>query len=206
MNFNIILIRHAETDYGEKNQFMGTLDIPCSERGKLRAMEASRKINPLSYFRIYSSPLIRARQTATILFPNQGLIIEQNLAERGLGEWAGKDLSTIKKLFPEAFYKSGIINPYYTPRDGETIESVIFRVKIFLELLVDLFDALKSDSQQPTSNDIAIVTHNGIIRVLRCLLDSSPVSEIFKENEPHLKLIKYNFNGLIWNRLDEVHF
>jgi len=201
INFNITVIRHASTEYGEEQRFMGTLDVPCSEKGKLDAKQASVHFRGKKYFRLYCSPLTRAKETCELLFPNQNPIIEPNLTERGLGEWAGKDRTTIKLLFPEAFYDSGVINPFYTPKDGETIESVIYRVKNFIDLLTDLYNALKSDSKKCAEYNIAIITHNGIIRVLRSLMEDFPMSEIFNKEEPNLKSISYNFNKSKWERI-----
>ncbi len=198
IKFNITVIRHAQTTYGEQNQFMGTLDIPCSEKGKDEARAASKNFNGIKYFRIYCSPLSRAIQTTECLFPGQDFVIENNLIERGLGSWAGKNFTTIKKEFPEAFLNSGKINPYFIPKDGEPIENVIFRVNSFLDLLMGLFKALKTENNGEKVFNIAVVTHNGVIRVMRSLLENTSISDIFKEFEKHLTPIRYSFDGKHW--------
>ncbi|MBV6472201.1 MAG: Phosphoserine phosphatase 1 [Saprospiraceae bacterium] len=201
INFNITVIRHAQTTYGEQNQFMGTLDIPCSDKGKSEAIAARLKFSDINYFRVYCSPLKRAVQTTEFLFPGKNFIVEENLIERELGLWAGKTFSAIKKEFPEAFLKSGKIDPYFTPKNGEPIENVIFRVKNFIDLLLDLFTALKYENKATDTYNIAIVTHNGIIRVMRYLMNTIPISDIFSENEKHLAPIKYSFDGKHWKQL-----
>lgn len=198
--FKITLIRHAPTAYGEHNQFMGRLDVPCSERGKSEARAASKNFFDIKYFRIFCSPLSRAIQTTECLFPGLNYIVDNNLIERDLGSWAGKYFTTINREYPEAFLESGNINPWYTPKDGEPIENVVLRAKGFLQMLLVLFNEQKTDGQYDETLNIAIITHNGVIRVMKYLLDKTPISDLFIENEKHLHPTIYSFDGKRWYR------
>lgn len=179
---------------------MGRLDVPCSERGKSEAREVSKRFFNIQFLRIFCSPLSRAIQTTECLFPGLSYIIDNNLIERDLGSWAGKYLSTINREYPEAFLESGYINPWYTPKDGEPIENVILRTKVFLEMILDLYAEWKTDSQYDETINIAIITHNGIIRVMKSLIDKTPISDLFIENEKHLHPTVYTFEGKRWYR------
>ena len=60
----IYLLRHGQTSYNVEKRYQGTRDIPLSEEGRAQLIQAD--IFPK---KVYVSPLIRARSTADILFP-----------------------------------------------------------------------------------------------------------------------------------------
>lgn len=197
MKLNIIIIRHAQTEYGENNRFMGSLNIPCTSNGEREAENLRIRINDIDYLHVFSSPLIRALRTAEILFPNRNIITDENLRERGLGVWEGEQIDDIKEKYPDAFLDSGSINPFYTPINGEDIENVIVRAKNFLNKLSNIYFTIETENKNMTSN-IAIITHNGIIRVMRYIIEKTPVNEIFYFNENYLQPIIFSFNGNYW--------
>ena len=57
----IALLRHGPTDWNAKHRIQGHTDIPLSDEG-LRKMQGLRV--PFAAARIFSSPLLRARQSA----------------------------------------------------------------------------------------------------------------------------------------------
>jgi probable phosphoglycerate mutase len=86
-------IRHGETDWNHKNIIMGQADIPLNEVGKQQAREASENFLKINFSNIYSSPLLRAHQTAEILNEDQkhSLILDSGLMERKWGKYEGDD-------------------------------------------------------------------------------------------------------------------
>lgn len=61
-------VRHGETDWNKINQALCPQDdIPLNETGLLQAIHAREKLNSLNITKIYSSPLVRAKQTAEII-------------------------------------------------------------------------------------------------------------------------------------------
>lgn len=84
-------IRHGETDWNKQNIIMGKTDIPLNEAGRRQAVEASKNLQNINFSNIYSSPLIRAQQTAEIINQNRqhSLILDSGLMERGWGNREG---------------------------------------------------------------------------------------------------------------------
>lgn len=198
-SFRITLIRHGKTRYSETQQFMGgTLDLPCTKDALVEARELGKVLKGNDYFRIYASPLKRTLQTAKKIFPCESINLDKDLIERGLGNWAGYKKEELNEMFPEAFLPSGHIDPFYNPVDGEPIENVISRVKRFITKLTDLYTLVYNDKNEDQSLNIAIVTHNGVIRVARCLLEHKPFKEIFMQSEPYLVPIQYIYDGKSW--------
>ncbi|XP_050204771.1 2,3-bisphosphoglycerate-dependent phosphoglycerate mutase 1-like [Mercurialis annua] len=63
---SLILIRHGESMWNEKNLFTGSVDVPLTKRGIEEAIEAGRRISNIPVDMIYTSALIRAQMTAML--------------------------------------------------------------------------------------------------------------------------------------------
>lgn len=62
----LILIRHGESLWNQKNLFTGCVDVPLSQTGVEEAVEAGKRIGNIPVDRIYTSALIRAQMTAML--------------------------------------------------------------------------------------------------------------------------------------------
>ncbi|XP_019152689.1 PREDICTED: uncharacterized protein LOC109149398 [Ipomoea nil] len=62
----LILIRHGESMWNEKNLFTGCVDVPLTKKGVDEAIEAGRRISNIPVDMIYTSALIRAQMTAML--------------------------------------------------------------------------------------------------------------------------------------------
>lgn len=62
----LILIRHGESLWNEKNLFTGCVDVPLTKKGVEEAIEAGKKISNIPIDMIYTSALIRAQMTAML--------------------------------------------------------------------------------------------------------------------------------------------
>lgn len=62
----LILIRHGESMWNEKNLFTGCVDVPLTKKGVDEAIEAGRRISNIPVDMIYTSSLIRAQMTAML--------------------------------------------------------------------------------------------------------------------------------------------
>lgn len=61
---NLILLRHGQSLWNEKNIFTGWVDVPLSLKGILESLEAGAKIAHLPIDLVYTSSLVRAQMTA----------------------------------------------------------------------------------------------------------------------------------------------
>lgn len=62
----LILIRHGESLWNEKNLFTGCVDVPLTGKGVEEAIEAGKRISNIPVDMIYTSALIRAQMTAML--------------------------------------------------------------------------------------------------------------------------------------------
>jgi probable phosphoglycerate mutase len=101
----ILLIRHGETAWNAERRLQGHLDIPLNPEGERQArlLAAALAAAPLDI--LFSSDLMRARQTAQAIADLRGmpLHIEPGLRERCYGGFEGLLYSDIEERFPQAF-------------------------------------------------------------------------------------------------------
>ncbi|CAN6478117.1 unnamed protein product [Victoria cruziana] len=62
----LVLIRHGESLWNEKNLFTGCVDVPLTQRGVEEAIEAGKRISNIPVDVIFTSALIRAQMTAML--------------------------------------------------------------------------------------------------------------------------------------------
>jgi len=107
----IYLVRHGETTWNQVGRQQGHLDSPLTPRGIEQARAAGRALRralpDVHTVCIETSPLGRARQTATILCDELGLeesalVVAPLLIEANFGVWQGLTHAEIDAQYPRA--------------------------------------------------------------------------------------------------------
>ena len=94
----VILVRHGQTDENISGRISGQGPVPINARGQEQARLAAEVLAPLGITHLFSSPLVRARQTAEFLAGRLQKPIEEipDLREVGYGDWEGKTFSEMR--------------------------------------------------------------------------------------------------------------
>ncbi|MGQ4808355.1 Adenosylcobalamin/alpha-ribazole phosphatase [Candidatus Entotheonellaceae bacterium PAL068K] len=94
----VVLVRHGQTDDNVSGKISGQGPAPLNTRGREQAEKAAQVLSPLGVTHIFSSPLIRARQTADILAQQVQKDIEEvaDLREVEYGDWEGKHFADVR--------------------------------------------------------------------------------------------------------------
>lgn len=153
----IHLIRHGTTDANFKGQYIGCkTDIPLSPKGlnELRLLRES--IDYPEVQAVYSSPLLRCRQTAAVLYPDKSVISVNNLREYDFGSFEGK---TAAELEGNPYFKPWAAGKISAPPGGEENSEFIKRLCIGLNEIV--YDMLEKDLSES-----AVIMHGGAIMML----------------------------------------
>ncbi len=85
---SILLIRHALTAGNQQKLYIGRTDQPLCTKGREQAAALALKLPPCD--KVFSSPMLRCLQTATILFPEQNIEVINDLRECDFGIFEGK--------------------------------------------------------------------------------------------------------------------
>lgn len=126
----IYIIRHGKTELNKANVLQGRSDHPLNDEGIQQAKEAAMKLQGVAFSHVFSSPLIRALQTAELIAPGLTPVIDERLIEMDYGPYEGLDLN---HLPPEVltFFSDFVNNP--APEGMEQLSSVVERAGAFLE-------------------------------------------------------------------------
>jgi probable phosphoglycerate mutase len=155
----VFLIRHGRTAWNAKGLFQGTKDIPLDETGLFQAEAMAKKAEQIPLDAVWSSPLLRALETARALAIKKDLEVRvhEGLREIEHGEWEGLDTRTVNSRWP------GLLDLWHERPDevvmpgGESLENVRVRV---LEAMDVVFDK--------GGESVAVVSHDAVIKVLLC--------------------------------------
>lgn len=143
----LYLVRHGETDWNRARRIQGSTDIPLNDTGREQAAATGRLLSRRSWDAVYSSPLSRAFETASIIASEIGAaapIPVAEIVERAYGEAEGLADPELAARFPGD-----------TPVPGrESRGAVVARV---LPALMELAEAHPHEA-------IIVVSHGGVIR------------------------------------------
>ena len=141
---------------GRQSSPLCHVDVDLSEVGRQQAELLAKRLNGLTPDRIYTSALIRAKQTAEILFGAEMPFLEREaLNEISFGDMTGEADSRNAVLFPEYFAAKKKKEENLRLPGGECPTEVFERaVKVVTE-------AVASGAET-----VVFVTHGGVIRAL----------------------------------------
>jgi probable phosphoglycerate mutase len=152
----LVVLRHAPTAWNRERRLQGRTDVALDEEaiavaGRWRAPAEWRSRLLLV------SPLIRARMTASILFPDAPQTIDARLIEMSFGEWEGRRLSDLRdEQGADAAQRESLGLDFKAP-GGESPREVQERLR-------PLLAALARDGRPAVA-----VTHKAVIRALYAL-------------------------------------
>ncbi|MGH3001872.1 MAG: histidine phosphatase family protein [Gaiellaceae bacterium] len=150
----LILARHGETDWNSERRWQGHADRPLNEVGRAQARELAGRLAGREIAAVYSSDLLRARETAEIVAERLALTVsvDAGLREVDVGEWSGLSLAEAEERFPEGFrrWREGL----HGWEHGESYEAMRRRVVM----------AVLAIAARHPGQTVLVVGHGGSIR------------------------------------------
>ncbi len=173
----LVLVRHGETAWNREEVFRGRADVPLNEMGLAQARAAARALETEPVEAVYSSPLIRALDTAKAIAAVHDLpvSVHEGLTDFDCGEWQGQTLGSVRETYTELFQQWADAPHTVQLPGGETLEQARERA---MRTVHEIFGL-------STGNTVVAVTHRVINKVLLCALlglDNSHFWNIFQSN------------------------
>ena len=210
----VYLVRHGQTAWNTDGLFRGHHDVPLSDEGRKQADRAAAYLTDCKISLIFTSPLSRSRETASIIADRIGcsVHVQQGLTDVDFGQWEGKTSRDVASRYPDSYflYKNHPERAAFP--EGETLSGCFERaVGSFFRILGGVASALESAegdvgvaSEHQYPANIAIVTHRVILKLIvlgilglspaqfwKIHLDTCSISELVYEHG-HCILRKLN--------------
>lgn len=196
----IILVRHGENDWVKKNRLAGWIEgIHLNENGRNQAAAAAQRLSQLPIKAIYSSPVLRCRETAEFIATAQELPVTEleTVGEVRYGKWEGKKIKKLAKKkawFAVQFFPSRMQFP-----EGDSLREVQSRGVTALETLA---------ASHESGDIIVVVSHADLIKLVlayylgvhidlfqRIIISPASVSVLHLSNNGMVRVGRINDDG-----------
>ena len=176
---NLVLVRHGQSEWNEKNLFTGWKDPELTQKGAQEARNAGRELLGQEYVFdvMYTSALRRAQETGRIILEEMGLtdivtVRDQRLNERDYGDLSGLNKDDARERWGEDqvhVWRRSYDTP---PPGGESLKDTANRVlPYFEEVILPSLVAGKN---------ILVAAHGNSLRALIMKIEAIPPLEIVK--------------------------
>jgi 2,3-bisphosphoglycerate-dependent phosphoglycerate mutase len=171
LGIEVWLVRHGQTDWNKEGRYQGQRDIPLNAAGMAQAAQTAELLARLQvpFDGIFSSDLLRARQTAGMIGERLGLpvFLDPRLREISLGSWEGQRHIDVSGpgLFMDESGAADIDQPYAP--GGETVLSVAQRGCQALDAIAGVHPGQR----------LIVVAHGLILATIRCLAGGIKLNE-----------------------------
>ncbi len=188
----VYLIRHGQVEGYENYPFYGHTDVDLTETGILQMEQVSKRLRLTEPVAIYASDLKRAVSGARIVacYHDVPLYLLPELREMYFGDWEGLVFSEIQERFSnELQRRQENLARFQAPGDGESLND-------FSERIAQCFEHIIT---QHKGDDIVIVAHGGVNRVILCRALNLGVAKMFAFQQDYgcLNIIDYYHDSTV---------
>lgn len=153
----IHLIRHGATDANYDGRYIGCkTDLPLAPEGLNELRLLKDDIDYPEIERLYSSPMLRCRQTGAVLYPDFEPVTVEELKEYDFGSFENKTAAELESNPNFIPWTSGRLS---SPPGGEDNSEFIKRICVgFNKIVLDMIESGLTES--------AVIMHGGAIMML----------------------------------------
>jgi len=201
----LLLIRHAQSTWNADGRIQGWADPPLNETGLDQACKLAQRLvaDGHAIAAIYSSPLLRAKQTAEQVSQIFDLPVQTDdrLKENNVGQLTGLTGPEVEQRFPEWLAARRASLEWMPPPEGEDRDHFVSRA------VAVMTDIVANHAGQT----VAVVSHGGTLGVYLAHLLEMPIHRslpfqfentslsIVKVGEHRIRLLKLNDTAHLMN-------
>ena len=173
----LVLVRHGQSEWNEKNLFTGWKDPKLTPRGMDEAIKAGKELKEAGYSfdKMFTSDLFRAQDTGRIILeqmdiPSIEVIKDVSLNERNYGDLAGLNKDEARKKWGEDQVHIWRRSFDVPPPGGESLKDTAERVLPYFKenIIPELIEGL----------NILVAAHGNSLRALVMELEEISSEEI----------------------------
>ncbi len=164
----LCVVRHGETDWNAGKRIQGQIDIPLSALGHAQARATGNALQDEGFAALYSSDLIRARQTAeaTAHLAHLPLQLSPGLRERHYGLFEGLTYEEAAARYPEEYARHHARDPRFVPEGGESL----------LDLAARIGKTCEDIARRHAGEAVVLFTHGGVLDILHRQASGKPLT------------------------------
>ncbi len=126
----VYLARHGETAWTLSGQHTGLTDLPLTEHGEQNAIHLGERLRGLTFAKVFSSPLQRARRTCELAGFAAVAEIDPDLVEWNYGEYEGLTSAQVHTKNPNwKLFRDGCPGGETVTQIGARADRVVARVR-----------------------------------------------------------------------------
>ena len=152
--YKLHVIRHGMTDGNKEGYYVGSKDLPVCPEGKEELRNILKDFEYPYIEKLYTSPLQRCRDTATIIYPHMEQNVVDEMRECCFGAFEGRKFTELQN---DEYYirwlGDSLNNP---PPGGESADA-------FLDRLLHGLGKIFRDMMDNNVTSAALITHGGVI-------------------------------------------
>jgi probable phosphoglycerate mutase len=154
----ICMVRHGETEWNAEGRVQGQTDIPLSAVGLAQARAAADVLAQHDFTAVYSSDLLRVRQTAEpsvrrLALPLQ---LDAGLRERHYGIFERLLYTEVRNRYPEHYARFRAKDLDFDFESGESL-------RVFFERSLA---AVRRAAERHPGEQVLIFTHGGVLEMI----------------------------------------
>jgi len=168
----VYLVRHGQSLWNAERRYQGRMNSALSPLGRSQAARLARALAGVPLAAIYSSPLIRAWDTALVIAAPHRLSVAPvaDLHEIDLGVWEGLTEGEITQRFGDVVARRRRDPEHVVPPEGESLHKVQARaLRAMQEILARHDDAT-----------IAVVAHGAVNKMVLLSALDAPLSSYWR--------------------------
>jgi broad specificity phosphatase PhoE len=195
---SIYLVRHGQTAWNKEEIFRGRTDISLNEVGFREAELIGEYLKGKDIHVIYSSPLLRAKETARRIAQVFNLKVQplEGIIDMSFGKWEGRPLREVR-IHDGELYQQWRERPHLVKLPGgESLDEVRMRAMAALEAVV----------ASHHGNNIVLVSHRVINKVILCGILGIDNSHFWQigQDAAAINLIRFKEGKYILSLLNET--
>jgi len=128
----VYVARHGETAWSLSGQHTGRTDLPLTPHGEQNARRLGKRLNGLTFAKVFTSPLQRAARTCQLAGFGPAAVTDPHLVEWDYGQYEGLRLADILAQRPDwQLFRDGCPGGESPAQIGERADRVVQRVRGF---------------------------------------------------------------------------
>lgn len=192
------VVRHGETDWNMARRLQGHTDIPLNDHGKAQARRLRAELAHIDFGAAYASDLQRARHTAELVVSTRGLSVTPlpELRECCMGPAEGTLVPDFEKQYQAQLHH----RMHLTSLEERFAYKLHPQIESYGETLARVEPCLKRLASEHHGQNILVVSHGGVMRVLLLRLLGTQHTVMVKNGG----VLRFSGDGKDWQFMDTV--